>query len=164
MSVLLVASILASFPVLNIFVSIAEDNGSSGGEEAEAGEIYAYLKLIDPNKAAKNNLELIFTNENVQDPNCYAGPWTDFAETEYVQTTYKNDGTGRPAVTWGDYQQWKPDQTPDQARLPWSKAAANSSKGAYIRKVTFRDKIAPRSIAGWFYNMKYRDSAFSFFD
>ena len=35
--------------------------------------------------------------------------------------------------------------------MPWRK---DSNNGEFIRKVTFKDKIAPKSIAGWFSNLK----------
>ena len=152
MSVLLVVSILASFIVpFNIISSFAESNGE---EAATGSHIYAFLNYIDMSKTSNKqnyNLELVFKNENVKDSNYFAGPYTDFADIEYVTTTYTFDSTGRPSKTW-NYNQWTPTQTPAANRLPWRN---DSNNGDYIRKVTFKDKIAPKSIAGWFSSLRY---------
>ena len=162
LSALLTLSLLLSLAVpLNLTASAAGEEQpaavSADDEEAATGsQIYAFLNFINFNPSASNNspnynLELVFKNENVKDSNCYKGPYTDFADIEYVKTTYTNDGYGRPNKTW-NYKQWAPNDTPAADRLPW---AIDSNNGTYIRKVTFKNKIAPKSIAGWFYNMRF---------
>ncbi len=149
------ASLLVPF---NGMASILENGllaSQGSGEEAATGShIYAFLNYIDMNKTSNKqnyNLELVFKSENVKDNNYYKGPYTDFADIEYVTTTYKFDSTGRPSKTW-NYNQWSLGNTPKSARLPWYN---DSNNGDYIRKVTFKDKIAPKSIAGWFSGLKY---------
>ena len=148
MSGLLVLSLLTG-----LFVPFSAQG--AGDEAAATGSrIYAFLNYIDMSKTPNKqdyNLELVFKSENVKDSNYYKGPYTDFADIEYVTTTYTFDSTGRPAKTW-NYNQWSPANTPVADRLPWR---VDSYNGDYIRKVTFKDKIAPKSIAGWFSNLKY---------
>ena len=160
LSVLLTLSLLLSLAVpLNLTASAAGEEQlaavSADDEEAATGShIYAFLNYIDMSKTSNKenfNLELVFKNENVKDANYYKGPYTDFADVEYVTTTYTFDGNGRPSKTW-NYNQWSPKDTKDDYRLPWRKDSGN---GDYIRKVTFKNKIAPKSIAGWFSNLQY---------
>lgn len=156
LSVLLTLSLLLSLAVpFNLTASAAEEE-----EAATGSQIYAFLNFIDPSKKSPDdpskkspnyNLELVFKNENVKDDNYYKGPYTDFADVEYVTTTYTFDSTGRPAKTW-NYNQWNPANTAVANRLPWRN---DSNNGDYIRKVTFKDKIAPKSIAGWFCYLRY---------
>lgn len=150
LSVLLTLSLLLSLAVpFNLTASATEEE-----EAATGSQIYAFLNYIDPSKNSPNyNLELVFKNENVKDSNYYKGPYTNFADVEYVTTTYTFDSTGRPAKTW-NYNQWSPGSTPDANRLPWG-TKEDSNQGDYIRKVTFKDKIAPKSIAGWFCYLRY---------
>lgn len=148
LSVLLTLSLLLSLAVpLNLTASAAEEEAATGSQ------IYAFLNYIDPSKNSNYNLELVFKNENVKDSNYYKGPYTDFADVEYVTTTYTFDSTGRPSKTW-NYNQWSPGNTPEANRLPWGTTEA-SHKGDDIRKVTFKNKIAPKSIAGWFCYLRY---------
>lgn len=162
MSVLLALSILSGIyaPLeLTTFAAETEQLDAVGADEEEAAtgsQIYAFLNYIDmtkPNDGNKQNynLELVFKNENVRDDNYYKGPYTDFADIEYVTTAYTFDSTGRPAKTW-NYNQWTPTNTSEQYRLQWRK---DSNNGDYIRKVTFKNKIAPKSIAGWFSGLRY---------
>ena len=151
-SVLLVLSVMLGLfvPFDLTLIASAED---SGEEAATGSHIYAFLNKIDTRagKDEKYNLELVFKNENVKDSNYYKGPYTDFADTEYVTTTYTFDSTGRPSKKW-NYNQWEPTKTEADYQLPWRK---DSNNGTYIRKVTFKNKIAPKSIAGWFSNLQY---------
>lgn len=143
MSGLLVISLMTG-----LFVPFSAQ-GVDGDEAATGSHIYAFLNYIDMSKTSNKqnyNLELVFKSENVKDSNYYKGPYTDFADIEYVTTTYTFDSTGRPAKTW-NYNQWSPANTPASERLPWR---VDSKNGENIRKVTFKDKIAPKSIAGWF--------------
>ena len=157
--VLLVIAILSSFLMpLSIMASFS-DNGllsalNDSGEEAATGShIYAFLNYIDMSKTSNKqnyNLELVFKNENVRDANYYKGPYTDFADVDYVTTTYTFDSTGRPSKTW-NYNQWSPINTAEANRLPWRN---DSNNGDFIRKVTFKDKIAPQEHCGLVQQLK----------
>ena len=93
--------ILSGTLVFSILFSIVVPFGmfSSADEQpATSSNIYAFLNKIDTRagKTEKYNLKLVFKNKNVKDANYYAGPYTDFADVEYVTTTYTFDSTGRP--------------------------------------------------------------------
>ena len=124
LSVLLTLSLLLSLAVpLNLTASAAEEE-----EAATGSQIYAFLNYIDPSKNSPNyNLELVFKNENVKDSNYYKGPYTDFADVEYVTTTYTFDSTGRPSKTW-NYNQWSPGSTAAANQLPW-RVDSNNGQG-----------------------------------
>lgn len=152
-------ALLIAFSFITPIIIMASPTGGlrtqgSGEEAATGSHIYAFLNLIDKTKTGSKrqeyNLELVFKNENKKDDNYYAGPYTDFADTVYATTTYKFDSNGRPSKTW-NYNQWSPGADSVTNRLPWS---VDSNKGVYIRKVRFDNRIAPKSIAGWFYNMR----------
>ncbi|MBQ3330729.1 MAG: hypothetical protein IJG87_06075 [Ruminococcus sp.] len=169
-SLLLVLAVMVSLVPFNLTVSAEESE-----EAAEGSQIYAFLNYIDMSRPADSsdgiakkadyNLELVFKNENVKDSNYFAGPYTDFADTEFVTTTYKFDTSGRPNPSW-NYDQWNPNsKTSKDVLAPWIKDASRKYKdkdgkiqtnvGDNIRSVNFKNKIAPKSIAGWFYYCRY---------
>ncbi len=140
-SVLLVLSVM-----LSLFVPFDLTVFSAEGDAARDDSIYAFVYKIDPSKGIDRNLELVFQNSSAQDPGrvLVFGPYSDFAGTCYHTKTYKYDSNSNITI---DTQNQKNPASGEY--VPWF---ANSSNGWHISKVTFKDKIAPTYITGWFYN------------
>ena len=157
LSLILMLAIMLSLGVPFELPASAEEAeiAQTGAEEAaEGNDIVAYLKKINPSKGTDYNLELVFANKNLTPEVEYQqGAYYNFADTVFVTTTYKFDTSGRPNPTYS-YEQWSPEKTALSKLAPWLQASI-ANRGNNIRKVTFKDKIAPKSIAGWFYYCRY---------
>lgn len=170
-SLLLVLSVMLSLAVPFNITSFA-------AAAAEGEDICAYLRYVNPGKVATNsdskenkNLELVFARKENKPADAIASYENNFADKEFITTIYAFDSSGRVGVTYyytydtdgtkfkdntstNQIDAWKAPDLSKVSFTPWynNPLCANNNN---IRKITFKDKIAPKYMAGWFLRCQY---------